>query len=55
MLISTNAKKLMLGYLLGAFMTSVTIGLVIVLALPNSGAVTTARKTLSPALDWPSV
>ena len=51
MLLSANAKKLMFGYFLGAFMTSVTLGLVIVLALPNSSTATTSRNTLSPALD----
>jgi hypothetical protein len=51
MLLSTNAKRLMLGYLLGAYATSITAGLVIVFALPASSAVSTTRNTLSPALD----
>ncbi len=51
MLLSTNAKRLMFGYLLGAYATSITAGLVIVFALPESSAVSTARNTLSPALD----
>ena len=51
MLLSTNAKRLMFGYLLGALMTSITAGLVIVFALPESSATSTARNTLSPALD----
>jgi hypothetical protein len=51
MLLSTNAKRLMLGYLLGAYMTSITAGLVIVFALPESSTVSTARNTLSPAMD----
>jgi Sap, sulfolipid-1-addressing protein len=51
MLLSTNAKRLMLGYLLGAYLTSITVGLVILLALPESSGVSTARNSLSPAMD----
>jgi hypothetical protein len=51
MLVSANAKRLMLGYLLGAYLTAITSGLVIVFALPDSGAVDTTENTLSPALD----
>ena len=51
MLLSTNAKRLMFGYLLGAYATSITAGLVIVFALPESSAISTARNTLSPAVD----
>ena len=48
MLVSANAKRLMLGYLLGAYLTAITSGLVIVFALPDSGAVDTTQDTLSP-------
>jgi hypothetical protein len=51
MLLSKNAKRLMLGYLLGAYTTSIGLGLVIVFAIPGSGATTTSRTTISPALD----
>ena len=51
LLILPNPKKLMLGYLLGALMTSVTLGLVIVFALQDSSAVSTAKRTINPALD----
>lgn len=51
MLLSTNAKRLMFGYLLGAYTTSITLGLVILLALPESSSVSTARNSLSPAMD----
>jgi Sap, sulfolipid-1-addressing protein len=51
MLLSTNAKRLMLGYLLGSYLVSITLGLVIVFALPNTSTVSTTRNTLSPALD----
>jgi hypothetical protein len=51
MLLLSNPKKLMLGYLLGALLTSVTLGLVIVFALKGSTAVSTAKHTVNPALD----
>ena len=51
MLISANANRLMLGYLLGSYLVSITLGLVIVFALPHSSTVSTTRNTLSPALD----
>ena len=51
MLVSKNAERLMLGYLLGAYLTSITVGLVIVFALPeHSGAASTSRDTISPAI-----
>jgi Sap, sulfolipid-1-addressing protein len=51
MLILPSAKKLMLGYLLGAYMTSITLGLVIVFSLSNSSASNTTQHTISPAVD----
>jgi hypothetical protein len=39
----------MLGYLLGALMTSITLGLVIVFSVENSDAVRTTENALSPA------
>jgi hypothetical protein len=51
MLLLPNPKRLMLGYLLGALMTSITLGLVIVFALKGSSAVSTTQSTLSPAVD----
>ena len=41
----------MLGYLLGALMTSISLGLVIVFSLEDSGAVEAAKDTLGPAGD----
>ena len=49
MLLLDHPKRLLLGYLLGALMTSVTLGLVIVFAL--DGSASTAQHTLSPAMD----
>ena len=48
LLLLPNPKKLMLGYLLGAMMTSITLGLVIVFALQDSGAVDTAMPRMAP-------
>ena len=41
----------MLGYLLGAYMTSITLGLIIVFSLSSSSATNTTENTLSPAVD----
>jgi Sap, sulfolipid-1-addressing protein len=49
MMLLPNAKRLMFGYLLGALMTSITLGLLIISSLENSSAVATAKNTLSPA------
>src|SRR5437764_1929479 len=51
MLLLPSSKKLMLGYLLGAYITSITLGLVIVFSLPNSSATNTTENTISPAVD----
>jgi hypothetical protein len=49
MLLLDHPRRLLLGYLLGAMMTSVTLGLLIVFAL--DGSAKTAQHTLSPAYD----
>jgi Sap, sulfolipid-1-addressing protein len=51
MLLLPSPKRLMLGYLLGAYMTSITIGCVIVLSLGESGAVTTTQNSVNPGVD----
>jgi hypothetical protein len=51
MLLLPHPKRLLLGYVLGAAMTSITLGLVIVFSLQDSGAVTTAQNTVNPAAD----
>jgi Sap, sulfolipid-1-addressing protein len=48
MMLLPSPVKLMFGYLLGALMTSITLGLVIVFSLENSGTVSTTKNTLSP-------
>ncbi len=51
MLLLDKPVRLMLGYLLGAYLTSITLGLLIVLSLLNSGAANTTENTISPAVD----
>jgi Sap, sulfolipid-1-addressing protein len=51
MLILPHPRRLLLGYLLGAAMTSVTLGLVIVFALKDSGALEAGKVTLGPGED----
>jgi hypothetical protein len=51
MLLLPSAKRLMFGYLLGAYTASITVGLVIVFALHSSSVTSTAKHTLSPAED----
>jgi len=51
MLMLDRPVRLMGGYLLGAYLTSITLGLVIVFSLSNSGATSTTEDTLSPAVD----
>ncbi|MGE0066966.1 MAG: GAP family protein [Solirubrobacterales bacterium] len=51
MIFFDNPRRLMLGYLLGAYLTSIGLGLLIVFELSDSGAVETTQNTLSPASD----
>jgi len=51
MLLLPNPKRLMLGYLLGAYTTSISTGLAIVFVLHDSGAVDTGKSTIGPGED----
>jgi hypothetical protein len=51
MMLLPNPKKLMFGYLLGALLTSITAGLLIVFSLHGSDSVSTAKHTLGPVED----
>ena len=51
MLLLPNPKRLMLGYLLGAYTTSITLGLLIVFSLNGSGTESTSKSTISPVED----
>jgi hypothetical protein len=52
MLLLPRPKRLLVGYLLGALVTSITLGLIIVFKLENSSAVDSAQNTFSPAFDF---
>jgi hypothetical protein len=51
MLFLPKPKRLLLGYWLGAMTTGLTLGIVIVNWLSNSGAVSSSKHTVSPAID----
>lgn len=51
MLLTPNPKRLMFGYLLGAYVTSIGVGLAIVFALHDSDAVSTSKRTIGPGED----
>ena len=51
MLLLDRPAKLMAGYLLGAYLTSITLGLLIVFSLSDSSATNTTENTISPAVD----
>ncbi len=51
MLLMPSPKRLMLGYLLGAYATSISVGLAIVFALHDSGAIDTSKRTIGPGED----
>lgn len=49
MMLLPHPVRLMAGYLCGALITSITIGLIIVFSLDGTGFVTTTKQTVSPA------
>ena len=51
MLTLTKPKRLLSGYLVGAMVTSVTCGLILVFTLNDSGASSTAKHTVNPILN----
>ena len=51
MLLLPNPKRLMAGYLLGAYTTSITLGLVIVFSLHGSSTESTSKHTVGPVED----
>jgi hypothetical protein len=51
MMLLPHPRRLMGGYLLGAYTTSITSGLVIVYALNHSSVTATAKHTISPGED----
>jgi hypothetical protein len=51
MLLLNRPAKLMAGYLAGALMTSITLGIVIVFSLSDSSTTNTTENTINPAVD----
>jgi Sap, sulfolipid-1-addressing protein len=51
MLLLPRPKRLLFGYLFGAYTTGILVGLAIEHWLSGSGTVSTTKKTLSPAID----
>ena len=51
MLFLPSPKRLLIGYLLGGLLVSLTIGFVIVFAVHQSGATSTTQNSISPAMD----
>lgn len=51
MMLLPNTNRLMFGYLLGAYTTSIAVGLLIVFSLSDSSSVSTANHTLGPIQD----
>jgi hypothetical protein len=51
MLLLDRPVRLMGGYLLGAYVTSITLGLIIVFSLTNTSASNSTENTISPAVD----
>jgi hypothetical protein len=49
MLFLPGAQSLMLGYLLGAYTTSITVGLLVAFSLQGSSFAVASRQTISPA------
>ncbi len=52
MLFLPSPKRLLVGYLAGALLTSLTIGFVIVFAVHDSSATSSGESTVSPAIDF---
>jgi hypothetical protein len=52
MLLLPSPKRLMLGYLAGAFTTGMVVGIAIVEWMNNSGVVNTTKHTVAPSIDF---
>jgi hypothetical protein len=51
MMLLPDPRRLITGYLLGAYLTSIGLGMAIVFSLHNSSGVESSKKTLSPLED----
>jgi len=52
MLLLPSPKRLMLGYLAGAFTTGIVVGIAIVEWLSGSGTVSTTKNSVAPGIDF---
>jgi len=52
MLLLPSPKRLMLGYLAGAYTTGIIVGVAIVEWLHNSGVVSTTKHSVAPGIDF---
>jgi hypothetical protein len=46
-----NPKRLMLGYLMGAYLTSISLGMLVVFSLHDTESVSTSKRTIGPVED----
>jgi hypothetical protein len=51
MLLLPSPKKLMFGYLMGAYLTSITLGMLVVFSLHDTSSVSTTQHSLGPIED----
>ena len=51
MLLLPSPRRLMFGYLLGAYLTSITVGLLLVFSFPGSGFESSSKHAISPLED----
>lgn len=51
MLLLDRPARLMMGYLAGAYLTSITLGIIIVFSFSDSSAANTTENTISPVVD----
>ena len=51
MLLLPSPKRLMAGYLLGAYITSITLGMIIVFAVPHTSTENSSKHQISPVED----
>ena len=51
MLLLPSPRRLLLGYLLGAYTTGITVGLAVEYWLHGSGVVSTTKRSVSPVVD----
>ena len=51
MLVLEKPERLLLGYLLGALVTSITCGMLLVFAIPHAAATSSSKHTVNPVIN----